>query len=568
MAGFSADVQSYLSAPGLVNDVYVGVFRPVTPVGAHERLLFPGLVLPALVLLGSLGRVRGLAAAEARRLRRCFGLVALVAFVLSLGPYLVLWGVNTRIPMPYLLCYYVLPGWSAMRVPARFAFLVLLAVVPLSALGVQVLAERVAALRSAPAWRRWAPGAVALALVALFLAELGAKPVPLQAVPTGAGVPEVYRWLARARPGPIVEIPLDPLGGDQEYLFLSTVHWLPLVNGRSGFAPSSHDNLKAVLAELPGARGRAYAAALGLRALVVHRDRLSPGEGRRWDAAEGAGHVRRLAAFGPDVVYAVAAVERARGLRARVETPDALPPRADVRLGLRLASDDEARPWAQGPPHRVAWARVAWTDLGTGAVTATTVPVVLPLVVGAGESVAVPLRLTAPAPSGRYTLDVALESPGLAAERRTIEVRDGRPLPTSAEAGRPLAARYLVADGDGPRALGPGASLRLRVTALNTGEVVWLTKPRGKKGDVALAWRWRDATGQALAHGAGQARVRYDVYPGQGYEFDEWPATPAAPGRYLLEAGLVTGGLGTLAAGAPVSVTVEVGPPSTAAARP
>src|SRR5688572_22706520 len=52
MVGYSADLQSYLSAPALVNDLYVSLFRPVTPAGAHERLLFPGLVLPALVLLG------------------------------------------------------------------------------------------------------------------------------------------------------------------------------------------------------------------------------------------------------------------------------------------------------------------------------------------------------------------------------------------------------------------------------------------------------------------------------------------------------------------------------------
>ncbi|MGH7339783.1 MAG: hypothetical protein ACREKH_04765, partial [Candidatus Rokuibacteriota bacterium] len=115
-AGFSADVQSYLSAPPLVNDLYVSLFRPVTPIGSHERLLFPGLLLPALVLLGFFARLRDVAAAKVKLVRRLFGLVLAVAFVLSLGPYLVFWGVNTRIPMPYLLLYYVVPAWSAMRV--------------------------------------------------------------------------------------------------------------------------------------------------------------------------------------------------------------------------------------------------------------------------------------------------------------------------------------------------------------------------------------------------------------------------------------------------------------------
>src|SRR5207253_10129989 len=69
----------------------------------YERLLFPGLVLPALVLLGALARVRGVAEDRVRRARRVFGLIAVIAFVLSLGPYLMIWGINTRLPMPYLL---------------------------------------------------------------------------------------------------------------------------------------------------------------------------------------------------------------------------------------------------------------------------------------------------------------------------------------------------------------------------------------------------------------------------------------------------------------------------------
>lgn len=566
MVGFSADLQSYLSAPPLVNDLYVAVFRPVTPAGAHERLLFPGLIVPALALLGGLARVRSVAEAEVRRLRRVFGLVALVAFILSLGPYLVVWGVNTRVPLPYLLLHHFVPGWSAMRVPARFAFLLLLAAVPLSALGVQVLVERAAAFRPGATWRRLAPPAVALALIALFLVELGGKPPPLQAVPTGAGVPEVYRWLARERPGPVVELPLDPLGRDAEYLYLSTVHWLPLVNGRSGFGPSSHDEIKTVLAELPGPRGREYAAALGLRALVVHTDHLSRGERLRWTIAERAGHVRRLATFGHDVVYGVAAVAVAPSLRVSLAAPDTLPVGADVRLGLRLESD-EPRPWAQGSPHRIARAAVRWTDPGTGTVSATMVPVVLPLVVGRGESVGVPLRVTAPARAGRYAVDVTLDAPPIAAERRTIEVR-GAWLPTSVEAGDRLAARYLVEDGAARRVLAPGDSLRLRMAAINTGGAVWLTKSRGKKGDVALSWRWLEATGRPIAHGAGLARIRYDVHPGQRYEFDEWPAGPVEAGRYVVEAGLVTGGFGPSAGDAPVRIWVQVEESATGAGRP
>jgi hypothetical protein len=567
MAGYSADLQSYLSAPALVNDHYVALFRPVTPAGAHERLLFPGLLLPVLVLLGSFSGVRGVAGTDVRRARRLFGLILVAAFVLSLGPYLVVWGVNTRVPLPYLGLYYVIPGWSAMRVPARFAFLLSLAAVPLSALGAQVVAERVAALRPGAAWRRGAPAAVGLALVGVFLVELGAKPLPLQAVPLGQGIPEVYRWLGRERPGPIVEVPIGVPQHEQTYLYLSTVHWLPLVNGRSSYAPSSHDDVKVILGELPGARGREYAAALGLRAIVVHGDRLPREERIRWAAAEQAGHVRRLAAFGSDVVYAVAPVALASSLRARIAAPETLAPGSDARLGLRLANE-RGEPWAHGPPHGLARAAVQWTELATERVSTTTVSLMLPLVVGGRASVAVPFRVTVPATAGRYALDVRLPSQGLAAERRTIDVRTLTHLPTSAEPGARLAARYLIEDGPAPRTLHPGDSLHVRLVAVNTGEAVWLMKPRGERGDVSLRWRWLDAAGRAQTHGAGHAPIRYDVHPGQRYEFDEWPAPPVERGRYVLEIGLAIGGASAFAGGDPARLAVDVVAPATAGARP
>lgn len=565
MIGYSADVQSYLSAPALVNDLYVSIFRPVVPAGAHERLLFPGLVLPALVVLGAVARVRGLDASEVRRARRLFGLIAAVAFVLSLGPSLVVWGFNTHIPMPYLLLYYVVPGWSAMRVPARFAFLVMLALVPLSAFGAQVLAERVAALGSARAWRRLAPAVVGLATVGLFLLELGAKPWPLQAARTGEDVPPVYRWLARERPGPIVEIPVALPQHEHDYLFYSTTHWLPIVNGRSSYAPSSHDALKAGLAELPGPRGREYAVAIGLRAVVVHGDLLSSEARSRWTLAERAGHVRRLAGFGGDVVYAVEPGPLAASLRARVAIPDALPPASDVRVGLRLDNED-VRPWAHGRPHGVDHALVRWTGPHAGATRATSVSVLPPLALGAGESAALPLRLTTPTAPGRYTVDVTLARLGLVTAPRAIEVRESARPSTSADGIGHLAARYLLEPDPRAAVLRTADSLRVKLVAVNTGSAIWLARGRGKKGDVALEWRWLDPRGRPVAGVGRRVAIGYDVYPGQRYEFDEWAAVPTEAGPYVVELGLVSGAMGAFAVEPPAKLAVEVR--ATGAARP
>jgi hypothetical protein len=557
LAPYSADVQSYLCAAPRVNDLYARIFRPVTPAGSHERLLFPGLVAIALVAIGSLARLRTIPDTDVRRIRRIFGPVAAVAFVLSLGPSLVVFGVNTRVPMPYALLHHLVPAWSAMRVPARFAFLVQLACVPLAALGAVALAERAAARVHGSAARPLAPALVALALGGLFLLELGARPLPLEPVPVGGEIPDVYRWLARERPGPLVELPVAIPQHEHRYLYFSTVHWLPIVNGRSGFAPSSHDEIKAVLAELPGRRAREHAAALGLAAIVVHGDALSGDERARWAAAEAASDVRRVAAFGSDVVYALAPVGLAPELRVRLMAPDALPAGADVRLGLRL-TPSAAAPWAHGRPHRVEHAEVRWSEADERSTTVTT-PLTLPLVVGAGEEAAVALRVAVPSRPGRYRLDVTLARHGWVAAPRIVEVGEPRTLATSADAHDPLAAEYTLEGEAGPRTVSPADSLRVRLTALNTGRVMWLVKPRGKLGDVWLRWRWLSDDGRPLPLD-GAAPLRYDVFPAGRYAFDVWAAPPTAPGRYRLELGLVSAGGAALGAGggAPVTLPVEV----------
>ena len=119
-------------------------------------------------------------------------------------------------------------------------------------------------------------------------------------------------------------------------------------------------------------------------------------------------------------------------------------------------------------------------------------------------------------------------------------------------------ARYLLEDAGRPRVLAPGDSLHVRLVAINTGDAVWPARPRGKKGNVALEWRWLDASGRTTSGVSRGVAIQYDVYPGQRYEFDEWAVAPIEPGRHVLEVNLVRVGLGAFAAEPPARVAVEV----------
>jgi len=549
-----ADLRDFLVAPE-INPVYVTLSRLIVPAPADDRMLFPGLVLPALALVGAFAPIASLPPERVRRLRRLFGVMALVALVLALGPYLTVWGARTRVPLPYLALASAVPGFGAIRIPSRFVMLALLAAAPLAALGAVRLGELAARWSAAPGWRAAAPAATALAVIAVALVELGPRPLTLAESPT-ARPPEAYRWLARHRPGPVVELPVGD-ATDLRHLYLSTLHWLPVVTPRGSFAPPSHDALRAALAEAPAPRALEYAAALGVGAIVVDTA-TSPADAlARWRAREHrAPAIDRLAAFPRHLVYGVAPAATTTTLRADLNAPPRVPPGVDARLGLLLSTGD-GRPWVQPAP-RGRW-RVVVHWRGETTTARTDVQVAPPLVIGGEERAPVAVRVKTPEEPGRYA--VWLQVPGLRAGTtpRAVDVVDS-PMARSDRADAPLGAAYAW---DGPARPEARALdwLPLRLTATNSGPAVWLARAVHNRGEVRLRWRWLRGD-QPLPELDGEARLGHDVFPGQRYGFAAEARVPAEPGTYRLEVGLASVGLRSFAdAGTPaLMVTVDVGP--------
>lgn len=429
-----------------------------------------------------------------------------------------------------------------MRAPARFTLLALLGAIPLVALG----AARVGAFTRRPAL-------TAVALIGLFFVELGAKPLPLVAVPPPSSA---QQWLTVERPGPVVELPLSATD-DPFWQYSSAGHWLPMVNGRSGFWPRAQEELQAALGALPGAAARRTAAALGVAAIVVHGDKLTGDERARWEAAERAGAVRRLATLERDAVYsgAVDPVPLTSVLQASLDAPAWLPPGLTVRFGLILRSE-AGRAWRHPRPQEMARADIEWTERGSARVVRETARVALPFAVAPGEAAAAAVRVTAPASPGTYDLRLAVPALALTAGARDLEVREA-PLPISAQGPRLLAAQYRVSDI--PLACAPFESFLLRVDARNSGAALWLSRATQNRGEVRFVWRWVPESGTALPSRDAET-LRYDVFPGQTYRAELSIDAPGARGRYTLEVGLVSEGVTSFGdAGTPVArFSVEV----------
>jgi hypothetical protein len=239
-----------------------------------------------------------------------FSAITLFAVVMSFGPDIRAKG---RIVAPtslYAAFYDFVPGFDGMRVPARYAMIVTLGLATLSAIAIAAIGRG----------RRRASvvAGVLIALEALAVPMpvnqnsteyqlMGLAPLPAS-VATGAAVPEVYRYIAQLpRSAVVVELPLGEPAFDVRYMFYSTNHWKPLVNGYSGGAPLQYALLTESLKDLESRPDRAWQALAKSSAthVVVHEAFYSGDGGRRlsdWLKARGA---HEVAAFGPDRVFSL-----------------------------------------------------------------------------------------------------------------------------------------------------------------------------------------------------------------------------------------------------------------------
>lgn len=282
---------------------------PISAQSLSRSLVFAAMALALLLLVSP--RARSFVWAWLCTPYAFCALAAAAAFALSLGPTVRTLGRAVRAAGPYALLFAQVPGYDGLRVPARFGMLVMLFLAVLAGFGAASLERR---------WKHG--GAIALVCGLFVLVEASAAPIGLNgsdtppgyAMPpprvfTGNQVPAVYHFL-RTLPGHVVaaEFPLGEWTYELRYVYYSTEHWRPLINGYSGTFPLSYHLRAEVLRRPELEPDRAWQALLdaGVTHAVVHEDAYNGGNGKvvgAWLAARGA---RRVAEFGGDKVYRIA----------------------------------------------------------------------------------------------------------------------------------------------------------------------------------------------------------------------------------------------------------------------
>ena len=211
-----------------------------------ERHLLPGFAATALLIVGlwpPSDRVRLLH-------------VAGLAFALQLAI-----GFNGVI---YPLLYeWVLP-YRGLRVPARAAVFVLLGTCILAGFGLSRVTSRVK--------QRWLANVIAFAVISVASVEYLSRP-SLRDVDTG--ISGWYRTL-RSMPDVVVfEWPVTVPWRlehmvDVAYMYRSTRHWRPLLNGYSGHYPASYLELLLIARSFPDTASLQHLQRSGATVLVVH----------------------------------------------------------------------------------------------------------------------------------------------------------------------------------------------------------------------------------------------------------------------------------------------------------
>ena len=157
----------------------------------------------------------------------------------------------------YAFFYRRFGPFGAMRVPARWAVLAYAGLAVWGALGVDAILARVRARRI-----------VAIALVAIMALEV----IPNMSYEIVGKPAPVYQWLAREKPGPLIEMPVWDNGVEFDYLLGSMQHHQPIANGYSGVAPTEAWLVRDALKREAYDEYLSLIERYGVRLIIVHGD--------------------------------------------------------------------------------------------------------------------------------------------------------------------------------------------------------------------------------------------------------------------------------------------------------
>ena len=535
---YSASPSSFLAAEsGSRLSGLLGRFRAKQ--GSYEKYRWPGLVIVALAGLG-VYRHRVAPGQERRHTRVAVlagsGMVV-VGAVMALGPHLIINGNDTGLPLPYLAAYHLVPGFDSMRVPARFAFLMVAGLAILAGCGVDACS------------RRWSDGRrralapwTALALLLLSL-TLTRRPL-LIADTTELDGSELTTMLASRQPGALIWLPLLRENGTPDIWRNARRMYInqgltPMVNGYSGFHPPPFFDIAQLVQVASPDVAVSVLQQLNIRTVILDLDQPELLSLEGWEKLIAAGLATLAGRSENHLVMALPAVQPPAAPPQWQLPSFAVPADFSTTVGLRIRNEADV-PWVNSGPYRRTPVQVTWRDRAGTVQHRERTSLLVPMYVLPASERSVPLQVRVPRMPGAY--DVTVHGQDIEAAGRVTVVLGSAS--TSQSDKRGLVAHLDLAHPEPQLVVRPGGTVRVSVSATNKGRAVWLGGLPQPVGEVRLGYEWHHlATEKPLPELTGRVRLMHDVHPGSSAPIRAAMRAPSKPGRYTLTLAMVSEGV-------------------------
>jgi len=415
------------------------------------RLGFPGFLTAALVVVALVDRMRGARRVAGEDPRLAYLVGALLIVVATLEP-LTSPGFGVRLPSPLAVAQRWIPGLDAVRALPAVGIGVGLPLAFLAAYGAHAVLEHTSS-RTRPVVLACAVGLVlagrfvpalarpAFGLRSLALAAFDARP-PEEDI-------ELVRTSAR---GAVLDVPFPwtgtrRLGMAKDLLRVAYGSPRPTAACYNSFVTPVQRQVGDLATALPAHDAADALAALGFETVLLEKDQMLPPERRRFVLAlrAQADDERRLAHLGETdtlSAYRLASASPvardfallAAGVDAETGGGDAgaAPPPAAGTLTVRFRNGGAAT-FRHPDPIAPSELVVRWATPTGDPVREERVRALLPIALGAGGAMDVPLALTPPTAAGRWLVTVARAAdPGMVLGRGDVAVGP-EPAPTPAQ---------------------------------------------------------------------------------------------------------------------------------------
>lgn len=203
-----------------------------------------------------------------------FVCIAIIGFVLSLGPVLHLGRHTTHepfvVPLPYAVFYYTLPGFQGFRNSARWEMLLVLGMSIAIAVAISTIFKK-SKLKFI--------NIVYIVLIALTILEFN-FPMKHEKIEQVRDFPAVYNWLSTTPSGTkIVEFPIYHWRmasySNIEFLrmYYATIHFRKTINGGGGFTPPPWEKMMFYLdADFPSDESIRMLKNIEINYVIVHKN--------------------------------------------------------------------------------------------------------------------------------------------------------------------------------------------------------------------------------------------------------------------------------------------------------